>query len=120
MNAASAGTGLRVAASALLAALIVVTLAWELWLAPLRPGGSWLALKTLPLLLPLRGIFAGRRYTYQWAMMLVLAYVAEGCVRAYAEAPPVSTLALIEIALATAFFLTAITYIRTNRRRPAQ
>ena len=118
MSVAGAGTGLRVTASALLAALIVLTLAWELWLAPLRPGGSWLALKTVPLLLPLRGISAGRRYTYQWSMMLVLAYVAEGCVRAYAEAPPVSTLALIEITLATAFFLTAITYIRA--RRPAR
>lgn len=117
MSAASAGKALRVTASALLAALIVLTLAWELWLAPLRPGGSWLALKTLPLLLPARGILAGRVYTYQWAMMLVLAYVTEGCVRAYAEAPPVSTLAVIEIALATAFFLTAIAYIRTNRRR---
>ena len=32
-----------VGAAALYAAL------WELWLAPLRPGGSWLALKALPL-----------------------------------------------------------------------
>ena len=115
MSAPGARAGLRVTASALLAALIVLTLAWELWLAPLRPGGSWLALKTLPLLLPARGIFAGRVYTYQWAMMLVLAYIAEGCVRAYAEAPPVPTLAFIEIALATAFFVTAIMYIRARR-----
>ena len=110
------GAGLRFTASALLTALVVLTLAWELWLAPLRPGGSWLALKAVPLLAPARGIFAGRVYTYRWAMMLVLAYFAEGCVRAYAEAPPVSTLALIEIALAVAFFVTAITYVRVRTR----
>ena len=84
-----------------------------MWLAPLRPGGSWLALKTLPLLTPLRGVVAGRVYTYRWAMMLVLAYFAEGCVRAYAEQPPVSTLAWIEIALSAAFFLTTIAYVRS-------
>ena len=109
--------GLRVTASALLTALIVLTIAWELWLAPLRPGGSWLALKAVPLLAPARGVFAGRIYTYRWAMMLVLAYFAEGCVRAYAELPPVSTLAFIEIALAAAFFVTTITYVRTARQR---
>ena len=109
---------MRFTASALLTGLIVLTLAWELWLAPLRPGGSWLALKAVPLLAPARGVFAGRIYTYRWAMMLVLAYVVEGCVRAYAEAPPVATLALIEIALAAAFFVTAIVYVRV-RTRPA-
>ena len=39
------------AAIASLVALIFLSLAWELWLAPIRPGGSFLALKTLPLLL---------------------------------------------------------------------
>ena len=33
-----------------LVALILLTLAWELWLAPLRPGGSLLALKAVVLL----------------------------------------------------------------------
>jgi uncharacterized membrane protein len=116
LSAHGSGAGLRLTASALLTSLVVLTLAWELWLAPLRPGGSWLALKAVPLLLPARGIFAGRIYTYRWATMLVLAYVGEGCVRAYAEAPPVSTLALIEIALAAAFFTAAIAYIRVRTR----
>ena len=96
-------------------ALIVLTLSWELWLAPLRPGGSWLALKAVPLLLPLKGIVAGRPYTYRWAIMLVLAYVAEGCVRAYSDPAPASTLALVEIALASAFFASAIGYLRCFR-----
>ena len=55
----------------------------QLAIAPLRPGGSWLALKALPLLLPLKGIFSGTIYTYRWAIMLVLAYFAEGVMRAW-------------------------------------
>ncbi|MET0217588.1 MAG: DUF2069 domain-containing protein, partial [Burkholderiales bacterium] len=65
-----------------LVALIALCLAWELWLAPLRPGGSSLALKCLPLLLPLFGLLRGKRYTYQWAWILGLAYFTEGVVRA--------------------------------------
>jgi uncharacterized membrane protein len=95
-----------------LAALLVLTIAWEVWLAPLRPGGSWLALKAAPLLFPLRGVLAGKAYTYRWSIMLVLAYVAEGCVRAYSDPPPGSVLALVEIALASAFFAAAIAYLR--------
>ena len=76
---------LQLAATAALAALIALCLGWELWLAPLRPGGSLLALKALPLALPLGGILKGRRYTYQWSSMLILAYLAEGVTRAWAE-----------------------------------
>ena len=106
---------MRYLATATLTALIVVTLAWELWLAPLRPGGSWLALKTLPLLLPLRGVIRGEIYTYRWATMLVLAYLAEGLVRAYTEQPPVTAFAMAEVALSTLFFTTAIVYVRSVR-----
>ena len=76
---------LHIAAAGSLVALIVVCLAWELWLAPLRPGGSLLALKALPLALPLSGILKGKRYTYQWSSMLILAYFAEGVTRAWSE-----------------------------------
>src|SRR6476661_3243774 len=85
---------LRGAASAALLALIALCLAWELWLAPLRPGGSLVALKALPLALPLPGILSGRRYTYQWASLLILAYFAEGATRAWAESGIARTLAL--------------------------
>ena len=53
-------------ASVSLIALIFLCLTWELWLAPLRPGGSWLVLKLLPLLAALMGVLRGRRYTLQW------------------------------------------------------
>ena len=99
-----------------LIALIALTLAWELVIAPLRPGGSWIALKALPPLFAVRGTMAGDTYTYRWALMLVLAYFAEGSVRFYSEAPPSSICALAEIALATTFFTSAIAYVRASRR----
>ena len=106
---------LRAAASAALIALIALCLAWELWLAPLRPGGSLLALKALPLALPLPGVLQGRRYTYQWSSMLVLAYFAEGATRAWAEAGLARQLAATEIALSLAFFAAAVSYARLTR-----
>ena len=108
-------TLLRWVASAALAALLVLCLAWELWLAPLRPGGSLLALKAAPLALPLAGVFAGRRYTYQWASMLVLAYFAEGVVRAWSERGLSQSLAASEIVLSVAFFAAAVSYARLAR-----
>ena len=73
---------LYLAACSSLIMLIFLCLAWELRLAPVHPGGSWLALKCLPLLAPLFGLLNGRRYTYQWAAMLILLYFTEGIVRA--------------------------------------
>jgi uncharacterized membrane protein len=98
-----------------LLALIVLCLAWELWLAPARPGGSWLVLKTLPLLAPLFGLLHGRRRTFQWTAFLALAYFAEGVVRAWAEPAPVRVLALAEIGLALALFACAIGGARALR-----
>ena len=108
---------LRLAASATLVALIVLCLAWELWLAPLRPGGSYLALKALPLALPLVGILEGKRRTYQWSSMLVLAYVAEGAVRAWSESGTAQGLAALEIALGLIFFAAAVSYARATQTR---
>ena len=110
------GTAARNATSACLISLIVLALAWELVLAPLRPGGSWLALKVVPLLFAVRGIVRGEIYTYRWSLMLVLAYFGEGCVRAYSDRAPSSTYALVEIALSIAFFFCAIAYVRAQGR----
>lgn len=109
---------LQLSASASLIALIFLCLAWELWLAPMRPGGSWLVLKTLPLLLPLMGILKGRRYTYQWAPMLVLAYFSEGVMRAWSETGVSAQLALAEIVLSVVFFFAAIYYAKLSAPSP--
>ena len=106
---------LRYAASAALAALILVCLAWELWLAPLRPGGSLLALKTLPLVLPLSGVLQGRRYTFQWSSLLILAYFAEGVTRAWSDSGLSQKLSLLEVVLSVAFFASAVSYARLTR-----
>lgn len=103
---------LRHTASASLVALILLCLAWEGWLAPLRPGGSLLILKAAPLLLPLFGILQGRRYTYQWASMFILLWFTEGAVRAWTDPAPSSCLALLEVLLSLAFFGSAIVYAR--------
>jgi uncharacterized membrane protein len=109
---------LYAASVASLVTLIVLCLAWELWLAPLRPGGSWLALKVVPLLGAVPGVLKARLYTLRWAMMLVLAYFTEGVVRAYAEHGTIALLATIEIILSLTFYAAAICYVRIVRAAP--
>jgi uncharacterized membrane protein len=87
-------------AVASLLALIALSLAWEIWLAPLRPGGSWLSLKAVPLLAPLFGLLHGRRHAFLWTSFLALAYFTEGVARGWSEAGPVPALATVEIVLA--------------------
>jgi uncharacterized membrane protein len=106
---------LRLLASASLIALIAGGIAWEAVLAPLRPGGSWLTLKVLPLLLPLPGILNGRRYTYQWSSMLILLYFAEGVTRAWSDTAPSSWYAVTEILLATSFYVASVGYAWITR-----
>ena len=105
----------HLAAGILLVALIFLGLAWELWLAPLRPGGSWLVLKVLPLLLPVFGMFRGQRYTFQWTSLLVWLYFCEGVVRLMTDPRPSSTLAGIEVFLSVALFAAIVAYLRADR-----
>ena len=111
---------LRLAASGLLLALLLLCLAWELWLAPLRPGGSYLALKALPLVIPLVGVFEGKRRTYQWTSMFVLAYFAEGVMRAWSERGTSQLLAGLEIALSALYFTVVVAYARHTGARSAK
>lgn len=96
-------------------ALIALCVAWELFLAPVLPGGSWLVLKVLPLLAPLRGVLRGRRYTFQWSTLLVWFYFAEGAVRAWTDTGLSAQLALAEIALALGYFASAVSWLRATR-----
>ncbi len=104
---------LSLIASVSLLALIALCLAWEGILAPLRPGGSWMTLKVLPLMVPLFGILRGKRYTYQWSTMLILLYLTEGVVRTN-DAAPGNALALAEAVLSVVFFLAAMLYARNT------
>lgn len=104
------------AAAVSLIGLIGLCIVWEMWLAPLRPGGSWLVLKAAPLLIPLFGILHGRRYTHQWASMLSLAYFMEGTVRASSEGDRAQLLALLEVILSLIFFAATVLYARLTAR----
>lgn len=61
--------------------LFILCVCWEWFISPLRPGGSWLILKGIPLLFAIPGIWKGKVYTMQWASMLILLYALEGLVR---------------------------------------
>ena len=93
-------------------ALMLHSLAWELWWAPLRPGGSWLALKALPLALALPGLVRGHSRTYRWWSMLILAYVCEAAVRMLSDRDGGAQLALIELGLSGLAFCLVLQYMR--------
>ena len=111
----------RALAVAATLALIALGLAWELWLAP--TGRGTLALKAVPLLLPLRGLARLRLYTYRWTSLLVWLYVAEGAVRATSERGTGAWLAAVEAVLATLVFVACAMHVRARFRhagaRPA-
>jgi len=106
----------RLLAVALLLALIGLGLAWELWLAPLRAGGSWWALKVLPLACALGGVAAGRLYTSRWLSLLVWAYFIEGIVRAASERGTSALLAGVQVLLSLLLFSACVLHVRA---RPA-
>ena len=108
---------LYIVANASLVLLIALCIGWELFLAPLRSGGSWMVLKTLPLRAPLPGLLRASRYTCQWASLLSLAYFAEGIVRAVSDPAPSRYLAMLEIILATTLFVSLIFLARELGRR---
>jgi uncharacterized membrane protein len=116
MPAVAARRGFAVGASIALIALIALSVAWEWWLAPLRPGGSALVLKVVPLLLALQGVVRRSVYTLQWASMLVLLYLAEGIVRGMTDRGLSATLGWLEAILATVFFVCALSYVSPFKR----
>jgi len=92
--------------------LILLGLAWELWLAPLRAGGSWWAIKVLPLCIPLAGLLKNRMYTYRWVSMLVWLYFTEGVVRAWGDAWPSNALAGGQTLLCIVLFVACALHVR--------
>jgi uncharacterized membrane protein len=95
--------------------LILLGLAWELWLAPVRPGGSWLALKVLPLCVPLAGLLKNRMYTYRWVSLVVWLYFIEGVVRAVGDRTPSAYFAMAEIVLCLVLFVACALHVRVRQ-----
>ena len=112
----------RAGAVASTIALIVLGAGWELWLAP--TGSGTLALKVLPLFLPLPGLVRMRLYTYRWLSLAVWFYAAEGAVRATTERGVSASLAIVELVLALVLFAACCVHVharlRAGRAAPAQ
>ncbi|MDO9094383.1 MAG: DUF2069 domain-containing protein [Rubrivivax sp.] len=106
----------RAAALAGLLGLIVLGLAWELWLAP--TGSGTLALKVLPLVLCVAGLWRHRMYTFRWLSLLLWLYFMEGVVRATTESGISQVLAVLEIILCIWLFTASALYIRWRLRHP--
>ncbi len=99
-----------------LVGLVALCVLWELVLAPLRPGGSWMVIKALPLLAPMAGTIRRSIYTMQWASMMILMYFTEGVVRAWSERGLSQGLAGAEIVLSSIYFFCAIFFLRPYKR----
>ena len=99
--------------------LIVLGLAWELWLAPVKPGGSLLALKVLPLCIPLAGLLKNRMYTYRWVSLLVWLYFTEGVVRATSDRAPSCYFAMAEVLLCLVLFVATALHVRLRFKHAA-
>jgi uncharacterized membrane protein len=98
--------------------LIVLGLAWELWLAP--TGSGTLAVKVLPLLLPLPGLWRARMYTYRWVSLLVWIFFAEGVVRATTDRGLSAVLAGIQVLLCLLLFVACALHVRWRLHRAAR
>lgn len=107
----------HIGAAASLAVLVAWLLAWEMLVAPLKPGGSLLALKVIPLLIPLRGVIKRDVYTLQWTSMLILLYFAEGIVRGYSDMDATSRLmGWGEVVLTLVYFACALLFLRPYKK----
>ena len=112
LPASNAVNATRWLAVASLVGLIVLCAAWELFLAPLRPNGSLLALKALPLCIPLAGLLKNKMYTYRWVSLMVWVYFTEGAVRAYSDKAPSNYYAMLEVVLCLCLFVACALHVR--------
>ena len=104
-------------------ALIILTLLWEGWLAPIAPAGLWLAIKSLPLLIPLFGMLHEKRIYFSIAGLLAMPYLTEGLMISWGEiATGISNPVLLACSLAQTFLVLSFVYsvyiyLRNTKRR---
>jgi uncharacterized membrane protein len=96
--------------------LFILCVAWEWFISPLRPGGSWLILKAIPLLFAIPGLWKGNVYTMQWASMLILLYITEGLVRIL-ETGANFWMAALETTIATVGFVCLLMFLKPIKAR---
>ena len=103
-------------ATAAFVALFIQCVAWEWFLSPLRPGGSWLILKGIPLLFAIPGLWRGKIYTMQWASLMILLYITEGLTRIL-ETGANFWMAALETILGTIGFICLLIYLKPIKAR---
>ena len=103
-------------AVALLAGLVFCEGLWELSLAPLRPGGSWLALKVVPLTWVWFSLVRGKRRARQVASLMLPLFAAEGTVRAMTESGRHAYVAAVAAALALAALAAILLSFRAEEK----
>jgi uncharacterized membrane protein len=95
------------------AAVALSLLAWML------VGYSWpiCLLAVLPLLAPLRGLMQGRRYTYAWATLFAVPYLAFAITELLVN-PAARWVASVSLLLVFAWFCTMILFLRASPKHP--
>ena len=95
------------------AAVALSLLAWML------VGYSWpiCLLAVLPLLAPLRGLIQGRRYTYAWATLFAVPYLAFAITELLVN-PAARWVASVSLLLVFAWFCTMILFLRASPKHP--
>ncbi len=102
---------------AAVAALALLEMLWELWLAPVRPGGTWLALKALPLLLLWPGLARRDLKATQWLSLLLPLYAAEAVVRVATTSGRHAAVAGTASVLAVVAFCALVMALRVERQK---
>lgn len=95
--------------------MVALGVAWEAWLAPVRPGAWVLSLKMLPLALAIPAIARGRRRVYQWWSMGILLYFTEAIVRATSDTGPSVPIAWAQTGLAVLTWGAILLHARRSR-----
>ncbi len=103
-------------AVALMAGLVLCEGLWELLLAPLRPGGSWLALKAVPIAWVWILLVRGKRRARQVASLMLPLFAAEGIVRAMTEPGRHAYVATVATALALGALMAILLSFRSEKQ----
>ena len=104
-------------------ALIVLTILWEGWLAPIPPAGMWLMIKSLPLLIPLFGMLHEKRVYFSIASLIAMPYFTEGVMISWGEIatgannPRLLASSLAEVILVLSFVVCVYIYLKNTKRR---
>jgi uncharacterized membrane protein len=103
----------RVLALASYLGLIALVMLWIVFLGEVAREliSLWLLLFVTPLLLPLRGVLAGRDKALIWGTLVSLLYLVHGGMTAWAE-PAQRWLGLLELVLSLTYLISASLFVR--------